>query len=74
MNISNMISHNGIKLKLIGWSILKRFTQPSDSVYVIRHVPDIDIISINYNHYDYRNDNMIKYLYNNNKIKYYDFS
>ena len=40
-------------MKLIGWSILKQFTQPSDDVYIIRHIPDINIISINYDHYDY---------------------
>ena len=39
-----------------------------------RHIPDIDIISINHNHYDYWNNNTIEYLHNNNKIKYCDFS
>ena len=54
--------------------ILKRFTEPSDGICITRHVPNIEIITINYNQYDCWNDNTIEYLYNDNKIRYYDFN
>ena len=64
-----------MKLNWINYMvILRQFTEPSDGICITRRVPDIEIIWINYNQHDYWNDNTIEYLYNDNKIRYYDIS
>ena len=58
---------------MIRWSILKKkFIQPSNGLCIARNVPGIDVILINHIHYNYLEHDVIEYLYNNNKIRYYD--
>ena len=44
---------------------IKQFTLPSNGICTARDVPDIDIILISHNYYDYFEYDVIKYLYNN---------
>ena len=49
---------------------IRRFTPPSDSVYIATDLPGSDVLIISYDHYGYLNYNTIEHLYNNKKVKY----
>ena len=46
---------------------MKLFTEPSNGICTARDVPDINIILIRHDYYDYFKYDAIEYLYNNNK-------
>ena len=52
----------------------KTSTQASNDIYIARNASDINIILINYNGHNYLEYDTIEYLYNKNKIRYYDIS
>ena len=55
-----------IKEKNIGQSVL-----PTNGICSVTDLPGRDTLMISYDNYNYLNYNVIKYLYNNNKVKYY---
>ena len=59
---------------MIKGTILKRFTQLFDSIYIARNDPGIHVILIKHKRYDHLRYDVIEYLNNNNKMRYYDIS
>ena len=74
MNINNVTGWNEIKLNWLDGQFWNDLRNHLIAFVLRKHIPDIDIISINHNCYDYWNNDTIEYLYNDNKIKYCDFS
>ena len=64
----------GNQIELIKWTILKWFTLPFEGVYITKDLTNICVILINHDYYDHLKYDVIEYLCNKNKTRYYDIS